>query len=291
MTRRTPLFAFVTFMILAGLAAVAQNSPKPAAVESGITAYVQFGGTANSDGEIYQLNSSVGYDFNSHFGMAVGAPVYFVRPSSSSGGSSASGLGDPYLVLHLRYPSQILNFGTFLTGSTPIGNSKKGLSTGRATFDWTNRIDHSISSLTPFLEAGIANSTEDSSLFLRPYTTLGFNTHLRGGASYNIWRFVRIGASGYDILPSGQQTVFSRVTSAQAGGGAGQHGPPFLNNQQTTGGSSIAHDYGFSTWIDAFPQRTVDLQLGYTRSFSYDLNSVSFNIGVNLRQLYRKGQN
>ena len=70
----------------------------------------------------------------------------------------------------------------------------------------------------------------------------------------------------------------------------GQHGPPFLNNQQTTGSSSIAHDDGFSTWIEASPDRAVDLQLGFTRSFAYDLSSVSFNIGFNLRQLYRKGE-
>src|SRR5579859_5957806 len=290
MTRRTALFASVTFIALASLAP-AQTMPKPAAQESGITAYLQFGGTANSDGQVYALNPSVGYDFNSHFGIAVGAPVYFVRPSSSTGSAPATGLGDPFLGFHLRYPSETLNFATFLTGTAPVGNSKEGLSTGRATFDWTSHIDHSISRLTPFLEAGLANTTPDSSLFLRPYTTLGFNTHFRGGASYAVWKFVSIGASGYDILPSGQQTVFSRVTPAQVSGGTGQHGPPFLNNQQTTGSSSIAHDDGFSTWIEAFPKRRVDLQLGFTRSFTYDLNSVSFNIGINLRQLYRGTQN
>lgn len=83
-----------------------------------------------------------------------------------------------------------------------------------------------------------------------------------------------------------------RFTCVAIASGTGPFdGPPFLNNQQTTGSSSIAHDDGFSTWIDAFPQRPVDLQLGFTRSFAYDLNSVSFNIGINLRQLYRRSQN
>ncbi len=67
MTRRTPLFAMVIIRMVGP--AAAQTSPKPAARESGITAYVQFGGTANSDGEIYELNANVGYDFNSHFGL------------------------------------------------------------------------------------------------------------------------------------------------------------------------------------------------------------------------------
>jgi hypothetical protein len=289
MTRRTPLFAMVIISMVSPTAA--QTSPKPAARENGITAYVQFGGTANSDGQIYELNSNVGYDFTPHFGLAVGAPFYFVRPSAATGTASANGLGDPYLTLHLRYPGPTLNFASVLTGSAPVGNSKQGLSTGRATFDWSNRVDHAISRLTPFVEVGIANTTPDSSLFLRPYTTLGFNTHFRAGASYDVWKFVSVGASGYDILPSGQQTVFSRVNPGQANSGNGQHGPPFLNNQQTKGSSSIARDDGFSTWIDAYPERTVDLQLGFTRSFTYDLNSFSFNIGINLRQLYRKSQN
>lgn len=290
MTRRTATFASVTLIALASLAA-AQTMPKPAAQQSGLTAYLQFGGTANSDGQVYALSPSAGYDFNSHFGIAVGAPVYFVRPSSSTGSAAASGLGDPFLGLHLQYPNETLNFATFLTGTAPIGNSKEGLSTGRATVDWTSHIDHRISRLTPFLEAGLANTTPDSSLFLRPYTTLGFNAHFRGGASYAVRKFVSVGASGYDILPSGNQTIFSRVPPAQANGGNGQHGPSFLNSQQTTGSSSLAQDDGFSTWIEAFAQRTVDLQLGFTRSFVYNLNSVSFNIGINLRQFYRSSQN
>ena len=290
MTRRTSLLAVVSIVILAGFSA-AQNSARPAAAESGVTAYVQFGGTSNPYGAIYDLNPSIGYDFSSHFGLALGAPIYFIRPSALTGTNAASGTGDPYLVLHLRYPNEVFSFATYLTGTAPVGNSKEGLSTGRATFDWTSHIDHSISRLTPFLEGGIANTTADSSLYLRPYTTLGFNAHFRAGTSYRVWRFVSVGASGFDILPSGQQTVFSRVLPAQAGGGSGQHGPPFLNNQQTTGTSSIAHDDGFSTWIEAFPQHTVDVQLGYTRSLVYDLNSVSFNIGIDLRRLYLRQKN
>lgn len=289
MIRRSTLFASVIVTVIAGVAS-AQNSTKPAAQESGVTAYLAVGGTANSDGAVYELNSSIGYDFNSHFGLAVGAPIYFIRPAASTGTSSANGLGDPYLVLHARYPNRLLNFATVLTGTVPVGNSSQALSTGRATFDWTGHIDHSMSKLTPFVEAGIANTTVDSTLYLRPYTTFGFNTHFRGGAYYDIWRFVRIGAAGYEILPSGQQTVFSRVKHAQTTGSTGQHGPPFLNNQQTTGTASIAADNGFSAWVDVAPQHAVDFQVGFTRSVAYELNSVSFNIGFNIGEFYRKAQ-
>src|SRR5579864_1456886 len=283
-----PLFAAVV-IVLAGIAS-AQSSAKPAARESGITSHVEFGATTDADGQIYEVNTNVGYDFNPHFGLAAGAPIYFVRPSSTTGGTSVNGFGDPYLALHLKYPRPALNFSSALTGAAPLGDSKKGLSTGRATFDWTNHFDHAFSSLTPFAELGIANTIADSRLFIRPYTTLGFNTHFKTGVSYDLWKFFSVGASGYDILPSGQQTVFSRVTFGQGNTGSVNHGRVFQNNQQTTGSASIAHDDGFSTWIDANPGRSLDLELGFTRSLVYDLNSVAFNIGVNLGQLYRRGQ-
>ena len=158
---------------------------------------------------------------------------------------------------------------------------KKGLSTGRGTFDWTNHFDHSFDSLKPFADIGVANTIVGTKMFIRPYTTLGFNTHFQGGATYDIWKFFSVGASAYDILPSGQQTVFSRVAH-----GTSSHGRVFENNQQTTGSADITKDDGFSTWVEASPGKVVDLQLDFTRSMHYDLNSVSFGIGFNLKELY-----
>jgi hypothetical protein len=84
----------------------------------------------------------------------------------------------------------------------------------------------------------------------------------------------------------GQQTVFSRVPS----NGQVQHGRFFNENQQTKGSADIAQDDGFSTWLDATPGRGVNLELAFTRSMHYDLNSVSFTIGFNLKQLYGRHQ-
>jgi len=282
MKRRTALSVTV-LMVVAVHCAVAQSEPKPAMKDSsGFTSYVAFGGSSNSQGQIYELITSVGYDFNQHFGADLGVPFYFIRPSSSTGATSTNGVGDPFLGLRLKFLNPILNFGSALTGFVPVGDSKKGLGTGRGTFDWTNHFDHSFSALKPFGEVGIANTTVSTLMFVRPYTTLGFNTHLQGGATYEIWRFFNLGASVYDVVPAGQQTVFSRV----AHGAAPQHGRVFEGNQQTTGGADIAKDNGFSTWLNASPGRVVDLQIGFTRSMHYDLNSVSFMLGLNLKQLY-----
>jgi hypothetical protein len=292
MNRQTLLpVVLVVIAALVGTAS-AQTAARPAAQgETGFTSYVEFGGTSNSDGQIYALNSSVGYNFSQHFGMDVGIPIYFVRPSPTAGGTSSNGVGNPFVDARLKLLNPVVNFGSILTGFVPVADSKKGFSTGRGTFDWTNHFDHSFSKLTPFGEVGIANTITDSQLFLRPFTTLGFNTHFRAGANYDLWKFFRTGASVYDILPTGQQTVFSKVAGGSGNSSRSSHGRVFQDNQQTTGSADITRDHGFSTWIDASPSQYIDMELGFTRSMNYDLNSVSFTTGFNLGQWYRKGGN
>lgn len=288
-------FKFPGKLLLATLAlvsmAAAQSAPAaPSQGDTGFTSYVEFDGTSNAVGQVYRLNSSVGYSFTQHFGVDVGVPVYFVRPSSSltgtTGSTSSNGLGNPFLDLRLKFLNPAVNFGSVLTGYAPAGDSKLGLSTGRATFDWTNHFDHSFDNLTPFFEAGLSNTVADTQLFLRPFTSLGMNSHFQGGASYQVGRYFNVGASGYDIQPFGQQTLFSKVAKGQVA--VPSRGKPFQNNQQVTGSSGLAYDNGFSAWIGASPSPYLDMQLGYTRSIQYELNSVSFGIGVNVGRLYHR---
>lgn len=275
-------------LILTGFA-TAQSNSESASAQTGWTSYAVLGGTFNSLGEVFLVSPNVGYNFSQHFGMDAGLPLYYVHASSSTTGSeSGSGVGNPFVDLRWKYPHQSVNYATVLTGAAPLGDSTLGLSTGRATFDWTNHFDHSFNDVTPFLEAGLSNTTSDSREFLRPYTTLGFNSHFRGGMQVNAWKSVGIGAAGYDILPFGDQTVFSRVSGASGNGGSASHGRSFQNNQQTTGTASIAADNGFQTWVDASLNRYLNAELGFNRSVHYDLNSVSFSLGFNVRRLLRE---
>ncbi len=285
-----PIFCFMVLIIAILVAASAFAQAKPPAQDTGFTSYVEFGGTTNSAGQVYELDSNVGYKFTEHFGMDLGVPIYFVNASSSTtGATSGSGLGNPSVNLRWKYLHPAVNFASVVSGSAPLGDSKLGLSTGRATFDWTNRFDRSFSQVKPFLEAGFSNTTSDSRLFQRPYTTLGLNTHFRGGAEVDVWKSISVGAAAYDILPFGNQTVFSRVTGAPGGNGAGAtHGRNFQSSQQTTGTADIARDNGFSTWVSASLTPYLDAEVGYTRSVHYDLNSVSFSLGLNVGHLLRR---
>ncbi len=176
-----------------------------------------------------------------------------------------------------------------MTGSAPLADSKLGLSTGRATFDWTNRLDHSFSRVTPFLEAGFSNTTSDSRLFQRPYTTLGLNSHFRGGAEADVWKSISVGAAAYDIQPFGNQTVFQprdRNTGWKRRRRYARTELPVQPANHRNG--DIARDNGFSTWVDASLTPYLDAEVGYTRSVHYDLNSVSFSLGLNVGHLLRR---
>jgi len=285
--------ASICVLTLSGLGTAQSKAESAAKDDTGFTSYVEFGGTTNSAGQVYEIDSSAGYTFTQHFGMDFGLPIYFVNASSSTTGStSGSGVGNPSVDLRWKYPHTSLNYATVLTGSAPLGDKNLGLNTGHATFDWTNHFDHAFNQVTPFVEAGFSNTTSDSRLFVRPYTSFGLNTHFRGGMEIDVWKIFSVGAAGYEIAPFGNQTVYSRVVGpsnagAQAGGPGGNHGRSFNAGHQITGSSSIATDNGFSTWLDASLNKYTDAEIGYTRSTQFDLNSVSFSIGLNVGRLLR----
>ncbi len=179
----------------------------------------RFQGSANAVGLVTRLDSSVGYNFNRHLGVDVGLPVYFIRPSDSvaaSLGTARSGIGNVYADVRVQAPSPILNFTSVLTGAAPTGDKTSGFSTGRPTIDWTNLVDHSFGRLTPFGSVGVANTVSDTPFLIRPFTSLGLVGHFEGGAQYRVARAAGVGASVYSIVPSGRQTIISRVVHTPA---------------------------------------------------------------------------
>src|SRR5260370_25216126 len=141
--------ALILIIVTLTAAAGAQSAPKPALKnEAGFTSYASFEGTSDADGQVYAFNPSVGYNFSRHFGMDLAVPFSFVRASSSLGGTSSNGIGNPSLDLRFKFLNPAVNFASVVTGSAPVGDSKKGLSTGRGTYDLTNHFDPAFCSLT-----------------------------------------------------------------------------------------------------------------------------------------------
>lgn len=255
-----------------------------------------FSGSTNSTGQVMSLDSTVGYIFSSQVGVDAGIPVYFVHSSytNSSGSTtttSNNGIGDLYAQLRLSFPNPVVNYRTVLTGAAPTGDTATGLSTGHATYDWTNRFDRGFGSLTPFIEIGIGNSIPSTLIFDRAYQSYGHEAHLQGGATYQVADWVAVNGLAYEIAPWGSQTIFSRVIGnggPPAGAGNNGHGPPvFSTANQTTGGSGIAEDNGFGAGVNVRPSPVLEFFAGYSHSIQYELNTLSFGVSVNISKILR----
>lgn len=302
---------FAVLVTLAGWRLFAQSTET-----SGFAFYERFQGSASSLGWVNQLDTSVGYNFGAHFSLDAGLPVYFIRPSSSTiaatGTSSGNGIGNVYAQLRLSEATGIVNFASTVTGTAPTGDKTNGFSTGHATVDWSNYIEHSFSQLTPFFDVGIANAVSDTMFFIRPYTTYGVVTHVEGGARYRLVRGLSLGVSGFAIEPSGAQTVVSRLVrrsgsrtttggTSTSGSRTTTGGTPtsgsrtsgssgrsvFQDTSVTQGTADIARDNGFSTWLQIAPATGVSLYAGYTRSTHFALNTAFFGISFNLGKAIR----
>jgi len=251
----------------------------------------QFNGSSNTEGQVMLLDSSVGYLYGRHLLVDAGVPVYFVRANTTtaSGASttnSFTGLGDIYGQVQFSFPNPTLNFKTQFTGRAPTGSTSDGISTGHATYDWTNRIDRDFGHWTPFLEVGLADSIPDTFVYRRPFASYGELGHFQAGAGYHVVNWLSVAASAFDVAPWGSQTIDSRVVRSGSGPSSG-HGPPFLQGSKTIGGSSLAADNGFSAGLDLSPVKAMNLSVNYSRSTHYALNTVSFGVAVNMRAILR----
>jgi hypothetical protein len=282
---------FLSALLAATVRLVAQkSSTAPAESPQGFTEVESFQGMVNSDERLMKLDSTAGWDFNRHFGVFAGLPVYFAHLSSSTtatSGTSHDGIGNAYLGFAFRAPNPTVNYASALTLAAPTGDTKKGLSTGRATFDWDNRFEHAFNRFTPFFDGGLSNTVPDSELLTRPFTSLGVVTHLEEGGGYKLSQHFTVNGAGSEIVPFGNQKVFSKlVTAGQAAKGSGKNGRVFETAAETSG-NGLTRENGFSSWVEFEPTSSWAVELGYTRSVTFALNSFAFNLRLNVAKLLR----
>jgi hypothetical protein len=265
----------------------AQATENPAGRERGLTLFESFEGSANSEGVVSFLTTSASYNFNDHFSAGIGLPIYFDH-ASYAGGTSANGIGNFFATVRGVWRGPVVNFGTSLTGSAPTGSSSKGLSTGHATFDWDNRVEHRFGPLTPYIDAGLANSITDTRFFLRPFVTYGNLMHSEAGTDVDLSHSVSLTLSAYDILPFGTQTIISRFVNAGTAGSGGQHGRAFEVSHSTTGTADLTRDNGFTAGLTYSPKPYLEFMGGYTRSVHFALNTASFGVGFNISSFFSR---
>ena len=235
----------------------------------------------NRNGQAYLWNTSLGYRINRHFTLLAGVPYYDFQLSSGGAG----GLGDAYLGLQMRSQLPGLRLTSTLTGTAPTGDRAAGLSSGRATVDFNNRFNHSFGRFVPFVDLGIANTITNESYFVRPVTTYGWVGNLEAGGEFYLTHRLGLGAAGYKILPAGSQNVYNRAGTT-----------PVTNPLMPTaaasqsGGSSLDRDQGYGAWLDYNPIPWLLLEVSFSHSQHYGLNTVSFTTGYNLLALFHHSQ-
>jgi len=302
-------FCVRVFVVLAALGTappVPAQTPVPAVNQPvtkesggytpGWTLGTKFEGSYSGDGGVYDLGSALGYDFTRHFGVDAGVPLYFVSTPSATkksnpGAVSGVGVGSFFTDLHWTYPGKDLNYSAAIHLTAPTGATKKGFSTGHATWNATNHLDHAFGDFSPFLDLGVGNTVMDTKYFHRPFITFGYNAQFNGGVEYDPGNF-SFSVSAYDVAPWGNQMVISRVfrcgSAAKCSSGAPTHDRhSFTSTSVSTGAADLVRDNGFNAGIDFKPAGYLDLEFDFSRSVPLQLNSYSFGIGVDLSWLIR----
>ncbi|HYR90449.1 MAG TPA: hypothetical protein VE422_40635 [Terriglobia bacterium] len=282
---RGPKRCLCALLILVGFV-----PPLQAEDDTGWNFWGRFSGSSNSSGLVLKADPSLGYKFSQYFSTYAGLPIYFVNESNTVTTSSGflNGIGNAYVGVRLGVDHPAVNFASNLVLTAPTGDKDKGFSTGRATVDWTNSFNRRFSAVMPFASIGVANTVSDTSFFVRPFSSLGLVGHVEGGATISLSQFIDVGASAYGVRASGQQRIISKVLKHQSPTSPATSNPGsrgngknrvFETSAETVGPADIANDHGFSTWFGFSPRSRVDFQIGYTRSVSYDLDTLFFGVG------------
>ena len=143
----------------------------------------------------------------------------------------------------------------------------------------------------PFISAGIANSVSDTHFFTRPFTSLGIVGQFEGGLLYNPSWWVGLGGSGYAVIPTGEQKIYSRLYGSrmQSGSQSQNESDGYMRKRRafeesfyTFSDAEAVKDHGFSGWLDVYFSPEISMELGYSRSVSYEYNTVFFAVRFDL---------
>ena len=257
----------------------------------------RFEGSTSGDGSVYDWAFGGGYNFSHHFGVSLGIPYYFVgTPSTVQAKNqqavSGSGLGNVGADFKWLFPNPMVTYASTIHLGAPTGDTKKGFSTGHATWNWSNHIEHAWGNFTPFIDGGVGNTVQDTLYFHRPFMTFGYNAQFEAGTAVDAGPF-SVSASVYDVAPWGTQTVVSRVFRCNPNAKCGATGKStnrkgYLNSNVQSGAASLDRDNGFNAGVEFKPTKVIDLEFDYSRSVPLRLNTFSFGIGVDLGAVLRR---
>jgi hypothetical protein len=263
----------------------------------GFSMYTNFEQTHDSSSNWSSvIDETVSYDFNRVFALGVGVPVYLTYnqlPSSITPGTtitpqmltpSYNKVGDTRVALKFSTPTPIVRYVATVTGTAPTGDTSSGISTGRATADFNNRLEFDLGPVTPLAELGIGNTNALIDMVKRPYSTLGALSHFKGGLSLPLGKALDVEFAGYENLPLGVQKLYSHLLAKSSGSTTSGSGKSSKIYQQAASaiGTGIDEDNGFATALNANLGKRLDMAFTYDHSVHQQLDTVAFSIGFRL---------
>ena len=231
---------------------------------------------------------AIGYTFNSVFSFDVTTPVYIYRlaaaqdltiPLSQRTLSPQLGeFGDTLFSVHAQFLPRHFDYQMTFSATAPTGDLNHGLSSGRATVDFSNRLDHTFRRFSPYTEIGIGDSsTLANQLLNRNFTTLGPLAHFQAGVALPLMFGVSFATNAYEQLPIGDQKIYETIAQRNA---------PTIT---VIAGRGISEDNGFTNTLDIPIRDHTTISGYYNRSLRFHDDIVSFGITFVLRGTRHSG--
>jgi hypothetical protein len=300
---------FVSMALGAGLClmvcvqAIAQETSAPLQTWD---VYQRFQGSSSSFGHIVRANTNLSSRINSVLTLDLGAPYYLVSYASGNNGSSVvkNGFGNVYADIRLSPFTGPIRYVSTLTVTAPTGKTANGFGTGHWTTDWNNGVEHVFAQrVSVYGNAGVANTISDTPLYLQPFSSQGVVGHFDVGTNLSLSRRAYVGVSTYATVPTGQQTIISKViethvettTQQVPRGNSGKMKTVtstrvFETVSEVKSSIDLATDRGLSTWIGVGPLKNIDFTLGYNHSSTYSRHTFFYGLGIQLGRFGRKAQ-
>jgi hypothetical protein len=255
--------------------------PRLAGFLHGVNAGVTFSGIHDAQtGWAVLSQPAIGYSFNDVFSLDVTLPIYNYRLAESRATKPKPGaqlvalraeLGDVVVAVHAQLLPPQLEYQLTVSATAPTGDVYYGLSTGRATVDLSNHLQHEFRRVTPELELGIGDSsTLANQLVVRNYTSLGPLAHFQAGFAFPLVRGSSIEMNAYEQLPVGDQKIYESVTRRKT-------------TTTVVVGRGVSEDNGFTTSLDLPIEGHATLSGYYNHSLRLHDDTVSFGASYVLR--------
>jgi hypothetical protein len=221
---------------------------------------------------------AIGYSFNDVFTIDATIPVYMYRLAESRSTHPRPNAqlvnqrgepGDIVFGFHAQFIPRLFQYQLSGLVTAPTGDEAYGLTTGRVTFDISNRFERTYGRITPNLEIGSGDSTTlVNRILTKNYTSLGPLAHFQIGLDVELIRGISFETEAYEQLPIGDQKIY---------------GPSRNGKATVVTGHNVTEDNGFINALDIPLNAHTTLSGYYSRSLRFHSDSAAIGISYVLR--------